>query len=117
MREAAALDMTDADVLGALCGSLLRCRQWRLARKYLGGTASTPLPASAAEALVLGRARELLSSAATLGSPEVAEVRLMALTHNPGHDICMHYRRCHFHVTHATSIAPVVAALLQQALH
>ena len=74
VREAAALDMTNADVLGALCGSLLRCQQWRLARKYLGGTASTPLPASTAEALVLGRARELLISAANLGSHELAEV-------------------------------------------
>lgn len=83
VREAAALDMADAEVLGALCGSLLRCQQWRLARKYLGGTASTPLPASTAEALVLGRARELLSSAANLGSHEVAEVCLTRQPHLP----------------------------------
>ena len=82
MREAAALGMTDADVLAALCGSLLRCQQWRLARKVLGGPASPPLPASAGEALVLGRARELLTSAAGLGSLEVTQVCLMVLRLN-----------------------------------
>ena len=73
VREAAALDMTNADVLSALCASLLRCEQWRLAKKYLGGTASTPLDCSTAEALVLGHAKELLSSAADVGYPEVGQ--------------------------------------------
>ena len=79
VREAAALDMTDADVLGALCGALLRCQHWRLAAKYLKGTASTPLPPSAAEALVLGRARELLALAAGPASPEISQVSEHAL--------------------------------------
>lgn len=74
MREAAALDMTNADVLATLCGVLLRCQIWRLAGKYLGGTASTPLPASTAEALVLRRAQELLRLAASFGSQEIAQV-------------------------------------------
>lgn len=74
MREAAALDMSNADVLAALCGALLRCQVWRPAGKYLGGTASTPLPASTAEALVLGHSRELLRSAATFDSQEIAQV-------------------------------------------
>ena len=83
VREAAALDMTDVDVLGALCGALLRCQQWRLAAKYLRGTASTPLPPRAAEALVLGRARELLASAAGPASPEISQVSEHALLHVP----------------------------------
>ena len=74
VREAAALDITNADVLAAVCGALLRCQVWHLAGKYLGGTASTPLPASTAEALVLGRSRELLRSAASFASQEVAQV-------------------------------------------
>lgn len=75
MRKAAGLQVTDQDILAALCGSLLRCQQWRLARNYLGGTASTPLPSAVAESLVLGRARALLGSAASFGSPEAAQVR------------------------------------------
>ena len=74
IREAAALAMTDGDVLGALCGALLRRQQWRLAGKYLKGTASTPLAPSAAEALVLGRAKELLAMAAAPASPETSQV-------------------------------------------
>ena len=79
VRKAATLDMTDTDVLGMLCGALLRCQQWRLATKYLKGTASTPLPPSTAEALVLGRARELLASAAGPASPEISQVSEHAL--------------------------------------
>ena len=106
VREAAALGMTDADVLAALCGSLLRCQQWRLASKYLGGTASTPLPASTAEAVVLGRARALLSSAAGLGSQEVSQVcdtALKAFTNcaRVQGGFCGFCTRCHYHVGRA----------------
>ena len=79
IREAAALDMTDAEVLRMLCGALLRCQQWRLAAKYLRGTASTPLAPSTAEALVLGCARELLASDAGPASPEISQVSEHAL--------------------------------------
>ena len=81
MREGAALDMTNADVLLALCASLLRCEQWRLAKKYLGGTASTPLNWSSAEVLVLGHAKELLSSAAGFGYPEVDQAHFQMPCH------------------------------------
>ena len=74
VRKAAGLGMSDADVLCALCGALLRCRQWRLAARYLQGTASTPLAPATAEALVLGRARELVASAAAPASPEISQV-------------------------------------------
>lgn len=55
------------------CG---RCGQWRLAHKYLGGTASTPLGGSRAEAIVLGCAREYFYAAPSLQAPEVAQVPL-----------------------------------------
>ena len=58
-----------------LFGGWGRSGQWRLAQKYLAGTASTPLDAGAAETLVLDCAKELFYSAASLQSAEVTQVR------------------------------------------
>ena len=54
------------------CGP--RCGQWRLAHKYLGGTASTPLDPGTAESIVLDCAREYFYAAPSLQAPEVAQV-------------------------------------------
>lgn len=69
-----------SDLLGRFCVALLRCARWRLAQKYLAGTASAALEPAAAEALVLEISKEYFFSASSLQSPEVAQVCDVVLT-------------------------------------
>ena len=62
------------ELLAELCRSLLLCGQWKLARSYLTGTGSTPIPQQLAEQLVVTAARDYFYSAASLDAPEIAQV-------------------------------------------
>ncbi len=74
LRQGAFSQLPAEDLLADFCGALLRCAKWRLAQKYLAGTASVPLDAGRAETLVLACAKEYFFSANSLQSPEVSQV-------------------------------------------
>ncbi|EIE26521.1 hypothetical protein COCSUDRAFT_64531 [Coccomyxa subellipsoidea C-169] len=73
LRQGAFSQLPAEDLLADFCDALLRCAKWRLAQKYLAGTASVPLDAGRAETLVLACAKEYFFSANSLQSPEVSQ--------------------------------------------
>lgn len=74
LRQGAFSQLPPEDLLADFCAALLRCAKWRLAQKYLAGTASVALDPGRAEDLVLACAKEYFFSANSLHSPEVAQV-------------------------------------------
>jgi hypothetical protein len=74
LRQGAFSQLPPEDLLADFCAALLRCAKWRLAQKYLAGTASVALDPGRAEDLVLACAKEYFFSADSLHSPEVAQV-------------------------------------------
>ncbi|BDA40884.1 probable neuroblastoma-amplified sequence at N-terminal half [Coccomyxa sp. Obi] len=68
-------ELSPENLLADFCTALLRCARWRLAQKYLAGTASVALDPGRAETLVLDCAKEYFFSATSLQSPEVAQAQ------------------------------------------
>ena len=62
------------DLMAELCKALLAAGQWRLARSYLTGSGSTPIPPELAQDIVITAARDYFYSASSLDAPEVAQV-------------------------------------------
>ncbi|KAK9916721.1 hypothetical protein WJX75_006244 [Coccomyxa subellipsoidea] len=75
LRQGAFSQLPPEDLLADFCAALLRCAKWRLAQKYLAGTASVALDPGRAEDLVLACAKEYFFSADSLHSPEVAQAQ------------------------------------------
>lgn len=62
------------DLLVELCRALLAAGHWKLARSYLTGTGSTPIPQALAEEVVISAARDFFYSASSLDAPEISQV-------------------------------------------
>lgn len=60
--------------MAELCKALLAVGNWKLARSYLTGTGSTPVPTQLAEEIVILAARDFFYSASSLDSEEVTQV-------------------------------------------
>ncbi|KAK9810372.1 hypothetical protein WJX72_009621 [[Myrmecia] bisecta] len=63
------------DILAELCRALLRCGHFRVAKGYLTGSGSTPLPPDLAEQIVLAAGREYFYSANSLTGPEISAAK------------------------------------------
>jgi hypothetical protein len=75
--------MPPQDLLAEFCAALLRSANWKLAQRYLAGTASIALDPARAEALVLACSQEYFFSANSLQSPEVMQVGSSCVMHSP----------------------------------
>lgn len=51
------------------------CGEWKLARNYLTGTGSTPIPLEDSEKIVITAARQYLDSATNVTGPEIDQVQ------------------------------------------
>ena len=66
------------DLLVELCKALLAAGEWKLARSYLTGTGSTPIPPAQAEEIVISAARDHFYSASSLDATEIQQAQLSA---------------------------------------
>lgn len=71
LQETVWVTISRQDLMAELCRALLACANWKLARSYLTGSGSTPLPNSAAETIVISAARDYFYSASSLNAPEI----------------------------------------------
>ena len=62
------------DLMAELCRALLASGNWKLAKSYLTGTGSTPLPQNVAEDIVISAARDYFYSASSLDALEISMV-------------------------------------------
>ncbi len=99
------------DLLAELCKALLAAGQWKLARSYLTGTGSTPVPTDLAEDVVISAARDFFYSASSLDAAEVSQVKRYTIVVQ-GRGI--HWVLLHLQDLHQSSSCPCLIIALEQ---